>query len=213
MLIGAAHKADVAVVRQLGRRLLALWPERPAPVGITRVHHVPPDIPTRSGPALSACRLWREAATRMFAVGSAEVVSLPMAIENHTAVLYRPLHRLPIRPEAVLFIAVPAQAALVADALGQSWGNHGGMTELVRPLCADVAAAITGTEPRAWFAGAGTQLCCELGSDELVVVVPGAWMGLLAYGLDRTLLATPRFRELVARPVPASELWRGAKGR
>jgi uncharacterized protein (DUF169 family) len=56
----------------------------------------------------------------MFTVGSAEVVSLPMAIDNHTAVLYGPLHRLPIRPEAVLFIAVPAHAMLVAQALGQT---------------------------------------------------------------------------------------------
>jgi uncharacterized protein (DUF169 family) len=43
-----------------------------------------------------------------------------MAIDNHTAVLYDPLHRLPIRPEAVLFIAVPAHAMLVAQALGQT---------------------------------------------------------------------------------------------
>jgi uncharacterized protein (DUF169 family) len=163
------------------------------------VHNIPADIPTRSGSALSACRLWREATTRMFAVGSTELVSLPMAIENHTAVLYGPLHRLPIRPEAVLFIAVPAQATLVAKALGQTRRTGGGMTELARPLCADVAAAITGTEPRAWFACAGTRLCCEVSSDELVVVVPGGWIGLLAYGLDRALLATPRVRDLVAQ--------------
>jgi Uncharacterised ArCR, COG2043 len=196
---GGARRPDVAATHQLGRRLLALWPERPAPVGITRVHDVPAHIPTRSGPALSACRLWREATTRVFAVGSTEVVSLRMAIENHTAVLYGPLHRLPIRPEAVLFIAVPAQAALVADALGQARSNRGGMTELARPLCADVAAAITGTEPCAWFAGADTQPCCELSGDELVVVVPGAWIGLLAYGIDRALLATPGLHDLMAQ--------------
>jgi hypothetical protein len=79
---GAALKADVAATHQLGRRLLALWPERPAPVGVTRVHDVPAVIPTRSGPALTACRLIRS--------------------------------------------------------------TRGGMTELARPLCADVAAAITG---------------------------------------------------------------------
>jgi uncharacterized protein (DUF169 family) len=168
-------------------------------VGIARVHDVPGGIPTRSGPALSACRLWREGATRVFAVGSTEVVSLPVAIEKHTAVLYGPLHRLPIRPEAVLFIALPAQAQLVADALGQTRGNRGGMTELARPLCADVAAAITATEPRAWFACADTRLCRELSGDELAVVVPGAWIGLLAYGLDRALLATPRVHGLGAQ--------------
>jgi hypothetical protein len=66
---GAALKADVAATHQLGRRLLALWPERPAPVGVARVHDVPAVIPTRSGPALTACRLWREATTRMFTLG------------------------------------------------------------------------------------------------------------------------------------------------
>jgi uncharacterized protein (DUF169 family) len=73
------------------------------------------------------------------------------------------------------------------------------MTELARPLCADVAAAITATEPRAWFACADTRLCRELSGDELVVVVPGAWIGLLAYGLDRALLATPRVHGLGAQ--------------
>jgi hypothetical protein len=61
---GRARRTDVAATHQLGRRLLALWPKRPAPVGITRVHDVPAHIPTRSGPALSACRLWREATSR-----------------------------------------------------------------------------------------------------------------------------------------------------
>ncbi|HZB97686.1 MAG TPA: DUF169 domain-containing protein [Candidatus Sulfotelmatobacter sp.] len=56
--------------RALGERCRALWPDRPAPIGIARISDVPAGVTVRTGLATSACQLWREATDGVFAMGS-----------------------------------------------------------------------------------------------------------------------------------------------
>lgn len=49
---------------------VALWPDRPAPVGWARVDSVPDGVRSWDAPATSACQFWREGTRRVVAVGA-----------------------------------------------------------------------------------------------------------------------------------------------
>jgi uncharacterized protein (DUF169 family) len=131
-------------------------------------------------------------------VDPAEIASMPALPLGHAAIVYGPLDGFPLEPEAVLIVGVAEQLMLLGEALGAARLDGRGLTVMGRPTCAAVAAAVLRDEPRGSLACVGARIFAGFDPAELLLVVPGSQLGLLAAGLDATVAANARVGELDA---------------
>jgi uncharacterized protein (DUF169 family) len=118
-------------------------------------------------------------------VGAGEPGAIPTRTKKGAkGVLYGPLARFPISPEAVLLWLVPAQAMIVSEAVGGAvWGRNAAV--LGRPACAAIPQAL-GTNRSALSLGCtGMRTFTALAADRLLAVVPGTLIEQFASDVAR----------------------------
>ena len=136
-------------------------------------------------------------------VDPAEVPLLPHFPRGHGAIVYGPLDRLPVAPEAALIIATPVQAMLLAEALGLVRAGAGGLPMTGRPTCIAVPLAVLDDTTAGSLACTGARIYAGIGADELVLVIAASRLAGLEPELRR-LAAANRAVEGLAREAVAA---------
>jgi uncharacterized protein (DUF169 family) len=91
---------------------------------------------------------------------------------GHGAIVYGPLDRLPVEPEAALVLATAEQAMVLAEALDVMRADAGGLRVLGRPMCSAIPAALASGEPRGSLACTGARLYAGMEPGEMLLVIP-----------------------------------------
>jgi uncharacterized protein (DUF169 family) len=113
----------------------------------------------------------------------------PGAIPTHPTkgakgVLYGPLARFPVPPDAVLLWLTPAQAMVVSEATGSAtWGSNA--TVLGRPACAAIPQAINSNRSSLSLGCIGMRTFTGIAPERLLVAVPGTSIGTFAADVNR----------------------------
>lgn len=120
-------------------------------------------------------------------VGGDEPAKIPVNKKKAAGVLYGPLAKFPVAPDAVLLWLTPAQAMIWSEAAGgASWSGSAPTTVFGRPGCAAIPSAIGGPTPSLSFGCAGMRTFTEIGDDRMLAVVPGAGLDAFAQSLVKT---------------------------
>ena len=120
-------------------------------------------------------------------VGGDEPAKIPVNKKKAAGVVYGPLAKFPVEPDAVLLWLTPAQAMIWSEAAGgASWSGSAPTTVFGRPGCAAIPSAIGGPTPSLSFGCAGMRTFTEIGDDRMLAVIPGAGLVAFAQSLVKT---------------------------
>jgi uncharacterized protein (DUF169 family) len=120
-------------------------------------------------------------------VGGDEPAKIPVHKKKSAGIVYGPLERFPLAPDAVLLWLTPAQAMIWSEAAGgASWAGSTPTTVFGRPGCAAIPLAIGGPTPSLSFGCAGMRTFTEIGDDRLLAIIPGAGLADFAGALAKT---------------------------
>ena len=115
----------------------------------------------------------------------AEVAHLPSVQKPHGGIVYGPLERFPLAPDAVVVQATPFQAMLLAEASGDAaLRETPALATMGRPACAVVARSVNEAVSTMSLGCIGARTYVELPDDRALLVLP-------AEGLERTVERLP----------------------
>lgn len=119
-------------------------------------------------------------------VGGDEPAKIPTVKRRSAGIVYGPLERFPVAPDAVLMWLTPAQAMVWSEAAGgASWSGAAPTTVFGRPGCAAIPSAVGNGAPSLSFGCAGMRTFTEIGDDRVLGVVPGARLADFVAALSR----------------------------
>ena len=122
-------------------------------------------------------------------IDPAEVASIPHLPLGPRAAVFGPLDRFPLDPAAVLVIATPLQAMVLAESLGLMRADAAGLHVLGRPTCAAIPAALDAQTSTGSLACTGARLYAGFDPGEMLVVIPAEQLAGLAARLDQAVAA------------------------
>lgn len=129
-------------------------------------------------------------------VGEGEAARIAAMPGPRRGILYGPLARFPVAPDAALLWLRPEQAMLFGEAAGSvSWTATAPAPVLGRPACAAVPVALDSGKPTLSLGCAGMRTFTEIASDRLLGVIPGVRLERLARDLPLTVRANAAMRE------------------
>jgi uncharacterized protein (DUF169 family) len=116
-----------------------------------------------------------------------EVAGIPRLAETPRYVVYSPLGRTPVAPEAVIFAGTPGRIMLLQEA-AMSAGIGSQFPILGRPACISIPASLSGGAV-ASSGCIGNRVYTDLDDTELYFTVRGKDLEKLASALDRIIVA------------------------
>jgi uncharacterized protein (DUF169 family) len=103
-----------------------------------------------------------------------EVAHLPGVGKAHQGIVYGPLERFPLAPDAVVVQVTPFQAMLLAEASGgAALRESPGLAAMGRPACAVVARSVNEAIATMSLGCIGARTYVELPDDRALLVLPG----------------------------------------
>ena len=115
----------------------------------------------------------------------AEVAHLPSVHKPHGGIVYGPLERFPLAPDAVVVQVTPFQAMLLAEASGDAaLRETPALATMGRPACAVVARSVNEAVATMSLGCIGARTYVELPDDRALLVLP-------AEALERTVERLP----------------------
>src|SRR5439155_1295477 len=107
--------------------------------------------------------------------GVDEVAHLPSVKKPRGGILYGPLERFPLAPDAIIVQASPYQAMLLAEASGSAaLAETPGLAAMGRPACSALARAIESAITTLSLGCTGARTYVELPDDRALLVLPAA---------------------------------------
>jgi uncharacterized protein (DUF169 family) len=129
-------------------------------------------------------------------LGSEEPPAIPKMESTAKGVLYGPLAKLPLSPDAVLMWLTPATTMLFNEASGDaSWIDTARHGALGRPTCGALPRAINGEHPATSLGCTGMRIFTGVPDHLLLAVVPGQLLDSFLERLDATLMANAAMKE------------------
>jgi len=105
--------------------------------------------------------------------GADEVAHLPSVQKPHVGIVYGPLARFPLAPDAVVVQATPRQAMLLAEASGDAaLRETPSLAAMGRPACAVVARSVNEAAATLSLGCIGARTYVELPDDRALLVLP-----------------------------------------
>ena len=129
-------------------------------------------------------------------LGSEEPPAIPKMESPPQGVLYGPLAKFPLAPDAVLMWLTPATTMLFNEASGDAaWTDTARDGALGRPTCGALPRAINGDHPATSLGCTGMRIFTGVPDHLLLAVIPGQMLDAFLDRLDATLNANAAMRE------------------
>ena len=99
---------------------------------------------------------------------------IPVNKKASKGILYGPLARFPVAPDAVLVWLTPLQAMIWSEAAGgAAWGGGAPTTVFGRPACAAIPSSLGDSRPTLSFGCIGMRTFTGIGEERMLAVMPG----------------------------------------
>jgi uncharacterized protein (DUF169 family) len=119
-------------------------------------------------------------------IDPAEPAKIPVNKKGAKGVVYGPLARFPVAPDAVLLWLTPLQAMIWSEAAGgMEWGGKAPTTVFGRPGCAAIPTALSDRRPTLSFGCIGMRTFTGIPSDRMLAVISGGDLAAFVDALHR----------------------------